>query len=228
VKKRIELVFLLAIGIAPFYLNGFYNSPLAKSDRTKFWLVEILTWIAMPTALLLIGRYRRLYTWTDFGLTTKVRGARHPWILLALLFAVPCAMLRLDLSVSAWAEATLPSGWPLPPFRYTDVIPPPGPDTGTFRLLSLAHLCLTAGIVEELYYRAALNRLFPRGRLSSLAYIIISSIVFAGAHWEGGLPQLAETFAFGILAATLFRLTGNLLPLIVGHVITDWYWFAVT
>lgn len=73
-----------------------------------------------------------------------------------------------------------------------------------------------------------MNRLFPKDWLRGVAYIVISSIVFAGAHWEGGLPNLAETFTVGIFAATIFRLTGNLWPLIVGHIITDWYWFAGT
>jgi hypothetical protein len=45
-------------------------------------------------------------------------------------------------------------------------------------------------------------------------------------QWEGGLPSLAESFAVGVFAAIVFRLTGNVWPLIVGHIIPDGYWFT--
>jgi len=180
----------------------------------------------MPTVLLYVGLRSRLFTPTDLGLTTQVCGARRPWLLLALSVVVPFAFWKLDISVVAWALATLPNGWPVPSFRYTDVIPPPGPGTGFYRLLALVHLCITAGVVEELYYRAAMDRLFPRGWRAGAAYVLVSSLVFAGAHEEGGLRSVTEAFAVGILAATVFRLTGNVWPLIVGHIITDWYWFT--
>jgi hypothetical protein len=225
-RRRIELAALLAVGIAPFYLNGFYNWRLARADRFAFWSVEVFTWIVMPAVLLFAGWRRGLYDPPELGLSSRVRGSPRPWLLGVLLIAVPFVFLRLDVSVAVWAHRTLPFGWPLPPFRYTDVIPPPGPDTGGYRLLALAHLCVTAGVVEELYYRAAMDRLFPRGWVAGACYVAVSSLIFAGVHWEGGLPSLAESYAVGVFAAIVFRLTGNVWPLIVGHIITDWYWFT--
>jgi hypothetical protein len=225
-RERLELAALLAIGIAPFYLNGFYNSPLASSHRELFWVVEVGTWILMPLVLLLAGRRRGLYTAEDLGLMTAVRGHGRGWAVWPLMAIVPLAMWKLDVVVAIWGHRGLPPGWSLPPFHYADVVPPPGPETGWWRLLALSHLCLTAGFVEELYYRAAFDRLFPRGWLAGFAYILVSSLVFACAHWEGGLPNLAEAFAVGVFAAAVFRATRNVWPLIVGHVVTDWYWIS--
>ena len=225
-RRRIELAALLAIGIAPFYLNGFYNWRLAATDRSSFWLVEVVTWIVMPSVLLFAGRRRGLFTSAELGITARVRGVPRPWLLALMLIAVPFAYVRLSVSATAWAHRALPSGWPIPAFGYRDVIPPPGPDSGWYHLLALAHLCVTAGVVEELYYRGAMDRLFPRGWTGGACYVAVSSFVFAGAHWEGGLPIVAMNFAVGVFAAALFRLTGNLWPLIVGHVVADWYWFS--
>lgn len=225
-RRWTELAPLLAAGVFPFYLNGLYNGPFAAANRSSFWVVEVATWVVMPAVLLFVGHRRGYFTLAELGLTAKVRGSRHPWILWVLAAAVPFVMWRLDVSVAAWASAALPPGWALPPFRYADVVPPPGPDTGGYRLLALAYLCVGAGVVEELYYRAMMNRLFSRGWASGVGYVLMSSAVFAGAHWEGGLPNLVEAFAVGVFAATTFRLTGNLWPLILGHAVTDWYWFA--
>jgi hypothetical protein len=226
-RRRLKLAGLLAIGIAPFYLNGLYNSPLAaRDDRTWFWVVEVFTWIVMPSVLLLAGRRLGLLSTGALGLHARIRGRERLWAVLAIVAVIAVMLPRFDTAVVGWAQGTLPDGWSHPTFRYVDVIPPPGPDTGWYRLLALVHLCLTAAVVEEFYYRAAFDQLFPRGRLAAAAYVLASSVVFAGAHWEAGFRGVAESFAVGVFNATFFRFTQNLWPLIVGHAITDWYWFA--
>src|SRR3954471_10116095 len=95
VRRRIELAALLAVGIAPFYLNGWYNSPLAATDRSLFWQVEVLTWVVMPAVLLIAGFRRGLFTSAELGLTAHVRGARRPWLLSTLIAVVAFAMWKL-------------------------------------------------------------------------------------------------------------------------------------
>ncbi|MEX2217017.1 MAG: CPBP family intramembrane glutamic endopeptidase [Phycisphaeraceae bacterium] len=225
-RQRLELAALLAIGITPFYLNGLYNETLAKEHRAWFWVVEVFTWIVMPAMLLIVGRLRGLFTFTELGLSRKVCRRDLPWAFLALLVIIPFLAIRLDMVVYQWAHSSLPSGWPHPTFHYSDVVPLPGPDTGLWRLLVLLHLCMTAGVVEEILYRAMFDRLFPRGWAGGIAFVIISTLVFAGAHWEGGLPNVTEAAILGVFYATIYRLTGNLWPLMLGHTIIDWYWFS--
>lgn len=225
-RQRIELAALLAVGVTPFYLNGFYNARLAENDPRLFWLVDVATWIVLPAILLSVGRWRGLYTAAQLGLSSQVRGSPRPWVLIGLVIAVTYVALRLDIAVVLWARESFPSGWVYSSFQYADVVPPRGPDTGWYRLLALLHLSVTAGVVEELYYRAAFDRLFPRGWVSAVCYVIASSLIFAGAHWEGGVQSLAESFAFGVFAAVVYRATGNVWPLMVGHIVIDWYWFS--
>ncbi|WP_410959520.1 hypothetical protein, partial [Salmonella sp. SAL4432] len=74
-----------------------------------------------------------------------------------MVIGVPFVFLRVDVYASTWSYRTLPFGWAVPPFRYTDVIPPRGPTKGWYNLLALAYLSVSAGNVEELYYRGAMN-----------------------------------------------------------------------
>lgn len=224
-KPRTELAALLAMGVAPFYLNGIYNPLLARSHLAAFWTVEVLTWIVMPAVLLFLGRRRGLFTWKALGLSTSVRGTRRPWLFVLLILVVSALFRWVDYSAAEWSQG-LPQIWTPAAFHYADVVPPPGPQTGWFRLLALCHLCITAGVVEELYYRAMMDRLFPRGWVGASAYGLVSSMVFAGAHWEGGLRNVAEAFVVGLFAAALFRLTRNVWPLILGHIMADWYWLS--
>ena len=224
--RRVQLASLLILGIAPFYFNGLYNPPLAARYRGWFWIVEVCTWIVAPSVVLLCGLRRKLFSLADLGLSGRVRGKKRPWALLALMVAVPWIFFQIDVSVAQWAYETWPRGWQGRPFDYTDVLPPPGPQTGWWRLLAVTYFCVTAGVVEEFYCRGALARLFGTGWFASVSYVIISSSLFAGGHWEGGVPRLAEALAVGLFAAIVFRSTQNLWPLILGHIVTDWYWFT--
>ena len=185
----------------------------------------MVTWVVLPAALLTVAVRRGLLCRESLGLHPRVRGRRHPALLLALVVIVAYLFLEIDMWALHRAHAIFPSA-ELPPdaFTYRDVVPPRGPRTGGWRLLALTYLCVSAAVVEELYYRAAFDRLFPRTLVGAVAYVLTSSSVFAGAHWEGGLRNVAESFAVGLFAAVVFRVTGNLWPLMVGHLIVDWYW----
>jgi hypothetical protein len=227
-RRQLETAALLTLGIAPFFFNGLYNPPLAAHDRGWFWIVDIATWIVLPALLLLMGRHRGLFSAADLGLRASVRQRESPWALFLLVPAVAFVMVQLDVAAAHWAANALTEGWPHPRFNYGDVIPPPGPQTGSLQLLAITHLCVTAGVVEELYYRAVFHRLFaPTGWMSAIGYVLASSVVFAGVHWEGGLPRVVEAFVVGVFAALFFRLMRNVWPLIIGHVVTDWYWFGI-
>ena len=163
----------------------------------------------LPTLLLLLGRRRGLYDADDLGLTARVRGVDRRGSGWGLLFLVPVVSLLfwwLNVWTMRWVAAALPAGCSEPSFRYADVLPPPGPQTGWWRILALVHLSVTAGVIEELYYRAAMDRLFPRGWLGGLAYVVMSSAAFAGAHWEMPLPPVAAAFAVAVFAPACFEL----------------------
>jgi len=85
---------------------------------------------------------------------------------------------------------------------------------------------LTAGFVEEIYYRGMMSRLFPDGWRGTLLYVPVSSLVFASVHWDGGVWTMFEALTFGLAAGAIFRATRNLWPLIVAHAVIDYGWIV--
>ena len=73
-----------------------------------------------------------------------------------------------------------------------------------------------APVVEELFYRGLFLRSLRKAGLGGLAAVLLSSLVFAGIHFQP--LQFPGLFAFGVIAAGLTTLTGRLGPAIWAHV----------
>ncbi len=81
-------------------------------------------------------------------------------------------------------------------------------------------LALTAGITEEILYRGFLIAYF--GAWFSLPYaVLLSSLVFAGAHAYQGGGGVLRTLIVGSMLALMYVLSGSLLMPIVVHVLID-------
>jgi membrane protease YdiL (CAAX protease family) len=55
---------------------------------------------------------------------------------------------------------------------------------------------------------------------------VLSAAVFAGSHWEFGTTKIVYTFAWGFVTGLIYLATGNLWPVIVGHVVVDLHWLG--
>ncbi len=222
-RERLQLAVLLILGVSPYLLNGWYN-PILATHQWAFWVVEIVTWIVLPSSLLFSGFRRRLFTPDDIGLSGTIRGRKLPLLIPPLAILITIALYFLD----RWAVAFGKSEWPSNPlangFSYLAMLPPPGPATRLLRLAALVHLSVTAGVVEEIYYRGVFMRLFGDGIAAGCAFVVISAIVFASVHWEGGVIVLFEALVWGVASAMVYRLVRNLWPLIVAHVVVDLLW----
>ncbi len=100
--------------------------------------------------------------------------------------------------------------------------------------LKILFFALSAGIVEELYFRGWLRRFFNPTVIGITSYVFISSLLFALIHWGDGTTlygvdykQLASTFCWGIGSAIVYLRIGNLWPLIIAHAMLDITFFAV-
>jgi hypothetical protein len=223
--RRSRIAILLVIGVLPLYLNGFWN-PLLASRPRWFWIVEVLTWIILPLALYSWGGWRHLVTNAELGFHKSVCGSRNEWVFGLCLVAAPFLMVWLDGRLYDIVPRFVPvNRWQVP-FKYNDMIPSPGPHTGRYRLLALLHLALTAGLVEGFYYCGLLRLLFRAGWGGAALFVLISSILFAGSHWEGGTQKLVYALAWGIVMATVYAVTRNLWPIVVGHMFVDITWLT--
>jgi membrane protease YdiL (CAAX protease family) len=222
---RVELGALLLIGIAPYFFNGWYNPGLASNPRA-FWSVEIATWIVMPAAIYLIGRARHLFDREQLGLNSRLRGLGHPAWLLGITMITVIGMYYLDRWAVDWGIRRWPTNPGATEFLYTSQLPDPGPTTGWFRLLALLHFCVSAGVVEEFYYRGLFMRLFNNSLTAAVAFIAISTTAFTVNHWEAGRVGMFEAAIVGAACAVIYRATRNLWPVIIAHIVVDFLWFA--
>ena len=195
----------------PLFVNGWYN-PIVRSSATSYWAVEILTWVVLPAVLLWALFRSEAVTAPDLGLHGLVRGRDDGPLLIEYAVLWSFAMYFLYVAGSAFANAHLPDFWKVR-FDYSLAMPKDGPA----RVAVALFFSLSAGIIEEIWFRGMLRRLLGSG----VVFVIVSAAFFGLIHWELGTRQLFATTLWGLVAALVYLRIGNLLPLIAAHAATD-------
>lgn len=214
--NRLYIGMLLLVGVIPFYLNGWYNPHLLDNPRL-FWFAEVVVWVALPLIILATACNERLFTLEDLGYHTNLRGRRMPITIVVL--SVCAAALCVAIADPLWqtVESITPDKpWRIT-FRYAQMLPA----FGWARLAAVVFMSISAGIVEEFYCRSMFRLLLPRGIVGSVAMVILSSLLFAGAHWEGGMPHMIYAGVWGVIFAVMYLLPNNLWPCIAAHTAVD-------
>jgi uncharacterized protein len=85
-------------------------------------------------------------------------------------------------------------------------------------VLGLVFLALLAPLVEELVFRGLLYG-WVAGRWGSWPALIVSSLAFAGAHWEPA--HVVLVLPLGLLFGWLRRRTDSLLPSLFSHIVNN-------
>ena len=224
-SRRLELTGLVTVGLLPPMLNGFYNDLLAN-DRPGFWTLDIAAFVGLTAALYLWGIRRKLFTNEALGFTVAIGPWRSAAVVVGVSVLVTPFMIWADAGVVAWAMQHLTrSSWESS-FRYKDMLPLPGPSTGLWRLLGVLYLGISAGFSEEFLVRGVMRELFGRRWWQVIAYVVVSTTLFAAIHWENGMRGMAETVLFGLIAAVFASATRNIWPLVVAHAAVDIGWFG--
>jgi membrane protease YdiL (CAAX protease family) len=81
-------------------------------------------------------------------------------------------------------------------------------------------LCLSAPVVEEIFFRGFLYRSL-RNRLPVLPAALIIGVVFGLGHTQYPLLERPQQAVFGIIACLLYERSGSLLPGIALHMLID-------
>ena len=198
----------------PLLLNGFYNIIITRMP-VVYWAVELVVWVLLPSLGLYAyrrmgGRFRDLgVVWPrSVGEVCKVLLYGCGWGLV-LFWAFR--------SGRSWGESVFDKNYLVVAFDYGSLIP----DSGWPKTAVWIYLSLSAGIVEELYFRGFLRRFFARGRLGSVYFMGASTVLFSAIHWENGVNDLLATAAFGFLACICYLSHRSILVPMIAHVVAD-------
>lgn len=216
----------VTVVLLPFLFNGLYN-PMLAAHPPLFWALDVASWILLPGSLFYLFFVQGWVDLRPLGLTLP------PWTRQRFLrFTLACALATLALHASvvgmdAWGEHLLQTGvlardYGATGFGYKQMIPA----EGGVRILILAYLAASAGIVEEILYRGVLRQFFGDTRLEMARYVLISSLIFSAVHWEGGVTALITAFAAGVVQSLLFLRLRSLHPLMAAHVAVDVFSFS--
>jgi hypothetical protein len=215
IQHHLEVAALILF-LLPF-ANGFYN-PLLLNHATLFWFLDVLTYVLIPACVAFV-------LFTRSGLRLSHIGIERPqdkegWLRLishSLLLAV---VFHIAYAGAASFFAAQYGTQPL--FRYEWMTP----KSGLGRELVAIYQGLTAGILEEFYYRGLLVALFSRYKMGQPIMVWIISCLFSLIHWEGGVAALLINFFISLFLTAYYVRFKLLIPLIVAHLLYDWYYFS--
>lgn len=206
---------LIGIGIFPFFVNGYVNSIIYQIPLA-YWLFELFCWALLPTLVLGIASKKGGLRFSEIGLHSKLFGKGNLVLLvfLSIIFG----------PIEFWVYTSLYDFfWPLfkhqGVFQYHSVLP----QSGWPRILVAAYFAISAGVIEEIFFRGWMYRVAGYFLRPRVVYLMVSPLLFALVHWESGAANVLATFILGLMTALVFIALRNLWPLIAGHVYTDFF-----
>ncbi len=207
--------------LVSFSAISFFRRDLYAHSVVLYWGLDALKHVVLPaTALAILARgydvRARDYgirgiaeheTWGQFiGLTIFLTLILD--LIYYVMFYIAWLALRPDAAGAFYKEINL---------------------TGLAHIPSTFYLAVTAGFVEEVFFRGLpllyLERKFGKA-LPRKSYILGTAFVFGLIHFRNGPHEVAATFAFGLLAAILYLRLRDLWPLIGAHILIDAIAFA--
>lgn len=211
-------ILLLCFGTLPFLVNGYINSVI-YSLPLAYWSFEILSWIVIPLIVFTLAVKHGGLKASDIGLNFKIFGKDNIPLLIVVCVLFCPIDYYLYKEMYAYFSALFPDN---SYFGYESMIP-----TDPFLKVVVAiYFGISAGIVEELYYRGFMFKIAQFFTAPAVVYVIASPLIFSVIHWEGGTANLITTYIFGLFSVFAFLLLRNLWPFIIGHIYTDFVWYS--
>lgn len=218
---------LIAIAAFLYITLALCKAPvLALLGGGWFWFGDVVCFVAVPALLMgmLAGwRWRRIpVVWQGLQRQVHPPSAVAFWCVVATLafFAVDQFSIRVGIRLArSWSGA-----WPALLSYATHLEP-----HGIVRWVQVMYMAFSAALVEETVFRGLLYRWFlPQKATASrvVAYVTVSTALFASVHWSHGVVNLVEAIGVGLLAACMYHRLGSLLPLVTAHFWVDVYWLS--
>jgi hypothetical protein len=210
---------------------GFWGLGMLKGIAVQhasvagFWAIDIAYCVAAPLVVL----YLLAKTPEGAGAALAIRfgESRYPGrpakelvvgVLVAIGFVVAVPIIGgLIVSQQEALNAILP-----PAFSYRAIS-----GKASHGLLVALYFALSAAVVEEWVYRSLPAQHFLlRERPRVFAYIAVSTLLFASAHWAVGLVNVLLSAAWGLMASAVVVRYRILWPVIVAHLLADFLLFS--
>lgn len=220
--QRTAVLACLFPTVGVLMLNGFWTEAIFRYSTSAYWAVDILSHLAIPLSMLyLLAKYYRVYP-SDYGFSGPDRAMRLV-DMMGLTVFVGIMFWISYIPVSATLGQIL--GSEISPFTYFNVLP----ETGPVRVFIAIYFSVSAGVFEEIMYRAlpwVYFSMFAPRRSRVFYYAISSSLLFGFAHWENGVHEIFATFALGFVACILYVKIRNIWPFVIAHTWIDLtaYW----
>lgn len=215
-----RLLIALLIYLCVVYSKRFW---LGRLDIAAFWIADVICFVLIPAALYFwIARTENPYPTfqtpaqsspgTDFG---------------ALLFQTVILLMALWIlyPISSYLGYQVHLAYPdvlTSTLNYDAKVP----KMGVAKIFAALFMGVTAGVVEEFFFRGLVYKLLRTYvSHSKWLFILVSTVVFAGAHWAGGAGHIAAVSVFGFGMAVAFLCTKDIRPLMAAHGIWDAVYF---
>lgn len=178
-----------------------------------FWVADVLCFVVLPAALV-FGLKLPLLPEYAIGIKKPRREPPSTLIFFSLILAIS---LWAAYSLSGYfAQSLIQNLSGLFPVQisYTAHIP----KSGFWAFFVVVYFALTAGLVEEYFFRGLLNTAMAQTVTKNVfVYVIVSTISFTAIHWAGGAKNLVSTFLPGLVLAVAFVRTRDLRVCMLGH-----------
>ena len=213
-RKQQIAVGLALLPIAVIWqTNGVYLATLARISFSLFWAADFVQWIVLPALLLAFLAKRAKVLPKHYGLDSSC--LRGQLAVVATIGVFITAGLAYFLSRSvAWQLLGEPSGF----FTFPGVFP-----SGLMGMVVWLYSAVTAGVVESIFFIGLPWLLYHNLRRdpSQIVFALITSAIFATAHWEQGPHIVIAALFFNLTVCAWFFKLGTLWPVVVGHTLID-------
>jgi len=215
--RRALAAFVIYFGVT---LSKRYWFPLL--DDTYFWLADVLCFVGLPVAL-----------WVGFRLPRKpafALGAKRPQALTQGEVVYLVLLLLLGLWLASNVGINMGNRLAR---HFPDVLPRAidyvghVPSDGVARWVVAVYVAVSAGVIEEYFFRGLLGVVCAHYLGRSVAvFVVVSVLAFAAIHWGGGLVNVIAAGCSGVLLAAVYARTGDLRIPMAAHTLIWARWLV--
>ncbi|MBN2424918.1 MAG: CPBP family intramembrane metalloprotease [Calditrichaceae bacterium] len=213
-NNQLKIVLVFFVGILPFLFNGLLNSQLLPNYIIIYWVFEFIFWIFLPFFVFIYSLRNNLIDFSIFGYFNTNKFVKE----ITFIVFVSIGFFLIYFISQKLSHIIFMENYFTLSFQYHDTIP----KNQFLKLVVITYHSISAGFVEEFYYRGLLGV-----SIKGKKYILISSSFFSIVHWENGIYTMFPAFIVGILAAWIYYKYKKLWPLIIGHSITDFIYYII-